>query len=262
MEIDVYSAHSLLELDNFAAVWTALRAPNVPVLRFGRTQPYKFQLGADVEAAHELFDADRQLLFGTRDKTFGGSVKRTTYGLNRWHVRIPRGQWQPAWIDWLIELCTAKPVLFGKLCSFAETSAKHEVIQAFAEGRSRSQTGASIPELYEYLPGVYWFTVFGRELTEGLDIDAIRGFEDVRIRDLGSGQLALQLDSDPFSGGAELEERIVRENQIAAALGDDYFFDRDRPQRTLKQVPAFAATLQALKTTALEQIAAVNRNRK
>jgi hypothetical protein len=251
--IEVNSARSLLDFENFATVWTALADPLVPVQRYGRVQPYKHRFDANVRAAFELFDKDRDLLFGNRDESFQGSIKRTVYGLNRWRFRIARKHWQTSWIAWFVKLCTTSPILYSRACSFAEASAKHDIVQVIPEGRIRSQTGASIPELYEYLPGVYWFTVFGRELTEYLDFGAVRSFTDLRILDLGAGQLALQLDSDPFTGGTELEERLTRETQIAATLGDDYFFDRDRTARALKQVPAFAATLEALKQTALRK---------
>ena len=243
LHVQLICAFSFYDYARFEHAWQMLQWPVVPEkLRYGRTQPYKHAVSPDARAAFDLFAHDNALLFGTRDHRFQGMLETAMTGYSLVSVFIAQSSWSDAWMEWVIELCSA-PVLFGRVSSVAEFDAKHAVRRDFPEGSARGQVGALRNDIYKFLPGIYWFTVLGKELVEALDVDAVR---DVR-RDLPRGQLALRLDSAPFVTGDALEVRLAREQQIASALGDNHFFDRERPDRELRPVPAFLAALERLR---------------
>jgi hypothetical protein len=244
LHLELYCAFSFYDYARFEHAWQMLQRPVVPSgLRYGRIQPYKHTVSSDTRVAFDLFAHDNALLFGTRDHRFQGKLETAMTGYSLVSVFIARSSWSEAWIEWVIELCSA-PVLFGRACSLAEFDAKHAVGRDFPEGRASGQVGALRNDLYKFLPGIYWFTVLGKELVAALDVAAVG---DVQRVDLPGGQLALRLDGDPFVKGPALEARLAYEQKIASALGDIHFFDRERQDRELRPVPAFLTALESLR---------------
>jgi hypothetical protein len=244
LRVELFGAFSFYDYARFEHVWQMLQRPVIPSgLRYGRTQPYKHAFSPDARAAFDLFANDSALLFGTRDQSFQGGLETAMPGYSLVSVFIGQTWWREAWMEWVIELCSA-PFLFGRACSVAEFDAKHAAKRFFPEGTARGQVGATRNDLYKFLPGIYWFTVLGKELVTALDVDAVR---DVQRIDLPGGQIALRLDGDPFVEGEMLETRLAREQQLASALGDIHFFDRERQDRELRPVPAFLAALERLR---------------
>jgi hypothetical protein len=97
------------------------------------------------------------------------------------------------------------------------------------------------------LPGIYWHTILGPEIAPSVALDAVRAEPGVTIRELPHGQIALDLDGDPFATGEALQDRLRVERRIATLLGDEIFFDRDRQGRPMRQVPAVVELLARLR---------------
>jgi hypothetical protein len=244
--VHVYSAQSLLEFRVFERVWAAILDPLVAADRFGRVQPYAHRITPDARQAFELFRKDRNILVGDRTKQLQARFKRRPDGVSDWWISVRLSAWDPRWVEWLVALCEAQPVLFGRVCPRDEYTRKHEIVTSVPGGRRRGVVGDTIPEFQRFLPGVYWLTLFGPELTASFDFDPVRAIDGVTVRELAGTQTAVFADAAPFVGPVELERRLRVEKEIAAALGDDYFFDRDRPDRLLRPVPALKATLDGL----------------
>ena len=246
MEIRIAMAHSLLDPSVFDRVLTALRDPIVPPLRYGRVQPLRHPLSHDGHAVASEFDKDRHLLVGAQAKRFHGSLLRHVEGLNWLQFSVAASLWRAEWVDWLLRLTADTPVLFASICSAAENEAKHATRRALpGAGSARGWIGATYRDFYRFLPGIYWITLLGSEAASGLDLDAARACPAVEITELVQGQVMLRFSSDPFAE-TDLPGRLIAEQRVATALGDTYFFDRDRTGRKLSQVPAISAVLAPL----------------
>src|SRR5204862_5766600 len=113
-----------------------------------------------------------RLLFvrGGKD-SFLGFFKQQPGNLSTWNfwldVRAMRGRKVERWLEWFFRLCSELPILYGFGCSEAEYDAKHRYVKVVpGVGRASGAVGVSIAEFYQYLPGLYWLTIFGPELAQ------------------------------------------------------------------------------------------------
>jgi hypothetical protein len=181
---------------------------------------------------------------GTKDG-FSSMIRRqrgSLYSVDLWlSASALDGKRGHAWVGWIFRLVEACPVLFGHGETAPEYDAKHLV----DTGDSESWVGSSLADLHAFLPGIYWLTVFGRTLASALPIDDLAGHGDVVVHRISGGEVVLVL-AEP-ARPTDLAARLAVERKLAALLGDDLFFDRARPDRELRAVPAFVAELERCK---------------
>jgi hypothetical protein len=249
--IELYFAESVLDRDVFARVWAKLGTTPISTTWFGRATPRKHRFAEGADTAFKILFGEHHLSFGDRKGAFGSSrlnagIYRDHTGLTDLHVFVRGASSDSRWLEWIVALCDAVPMLFGFACALADHDRKHAVVTEYIQGRRHGSTGSSRPELYEFLPGVYWLTLLGPQLAAALDVARAAALPGVTVRELAHGQRAIVAGDSPFDDNAARREH---ERAIAAALGDDFFFDRDRTDRTLHAVPAFADALAQLKNT-------------
>lgn len=246
--ITLYTLHPLEDESVMQRLWTFLDTPQVQPTRYDSIERARkpFSPEAYREAA-ALYLEDWVLFVRGKKDGFVAFFSRQRDGLSLWRFYLNAGAFagkkQARWLQWLFALCTAFPALYGLACSNAEYETKHWIIKDLpGGGRVRKSCGASIAEFYHYLPGIYWLTLFGRDLApvfaprwpqlEGL----------AHVIHLDGGQVAVQLNAPVFT--EDMEQRLLAERAIADILGATFFFDRARQDElTFTLPPPLAATL-------------------
>lgn len=229
----------------FDRIWKLVLAMPRRPRWFGNGTPMTNRVTDDATAAFELYTHRGPLSVGEK-RGLTVRVEWPRDGLFEIRITID-APFDPHWLDWIAALCASFPVLFGKATSTAESARKHDVITEYQQGRARSFVGPSWG-LLEGLPGVYWMTLLGALLTDALPVAAVGTIPGVTVRALAAGQTMILAGASPLDDPEALEHR---ERHIAEALGDRYFFDRQRPDRTLEVVPALAEVLRDAKARAV-----------
>jgi hypothetical protein len=232
-------------------VWKALDTPLIAPQGHGTTEdaPEAFS-GADAAThAAAAYEAN-QIVFVRGEKGGFVAMFQPLYtGWGGWTFWINRGEFeqnQDQWLEWLFALCKEVPIFFGYSCDEQEFNAKHEEVEDLGDDMSaEGSVGVSAEELERYLPGIYWLTLFGADLVEHFGEDKLKSVEGTIAHDLGDKQIALQLD-EPVRP-SDMPGRLAREREVTAKLGEQYFFDRERPAEGYEPVPALAAKLQSIR---------------
>jgi hypothetical protein len=236
---------SRIDADVFARLWTRLADPAVGIATYDIKQPTKRPFTPDSDTVLELFRF-RLLLALTGDGVRGTLDWSKLVGLQLW---VDRRRVDEPLRQWAIGLFRELPVVYGYACTTDEFDAHHYHERPTSRGAAIYGHQGTALKFPEYLPAVYWLNLFGPELTAGLalaNVDAIAGVHRETVDDNKS---VLSLDGPPFVEDAALDARLALSRRVAAALGDDYFYDRDRPDRALKMVPTLEPLRQRLSQT-------------
>jgi hypothetical protein len=199
-------------------------------------------------AAAQIYDDEGCLFVRGRKDSFLGSFARQSAGLSIWNffldVKAMHGRKGERWLAWFLHLSSELPVLFGFGCSIAEYEAKHLIIRKLPNGgRVTEWVGISVSEFMQYLPGIYWLTIFGSELVEAFTRAKLESLPDVKSFVLNANQMGICL-SEPIVH-PNMNRRLQTESQLAAILGAQYFFDRNKAGQSFEPVPQLLQVLQS-----------------
>lgn len=246
--ITLYTLHPLEDASVMQRLWAFLDTPQVQPLRYDSIERARrpFNPEAYREAA-ALYLQDGVLFVRGKKDGFVAFFSRERDRLSLWRFYLNAGaltgKKQARWMQWLFDLCAAFPALYGLACSAVEHEAKHWIIEDWpGGGRVRKSCGASVAEFYQYLPGIYWLTLFGRDLAPAFAArwPQLEGL--AHVIHLDGGQVAVQIDASVFTD--DMEQRLLTERNIADILGAEFFFDRFRADElAFKNVPQLAETL-------------------
>jgi hypothetical protein len=132
-------------------------------------------------------------------------------------------------LDFFKNLSGIAPILFAGAASDRDWHAKH-YITAQEEGCETTRKVGI--ELASCLPGVYWLTVFGSQLTGFFGAEKLRGLPVEQTLELESGEIALALTADPL-----LEDELRRrERLVLNELGAERFFDIHNPEKRCSEI--------------------------
>lgn len=226
----------------FARLWSALQDPFIEPKHFDWIERARKPFTADPEPARLGFSRGGTLFVtGARDR-FMLFLSAQPRGLTTATVYLTYKKWDPQWLAMTERLFAEQPILYALAATQAEYDHKHKVVEEWEGGSSKGAVGISIAEFYKYLPGVYWTTWFGPPLAE-LDFAAASAIPGVDVRTVGTLK-RVQITEPPETD--DLAARAALEARIADALGERHFFDRNRMDRTLQQVPAMLTALTEL----------------
>jgi hypothetical protein len=90
------------------------------------------------------------------------------------------------------------------------------------------------------LPGIYWLTVFGSELSQVIGKEKPLRAPAEKIIELKSGGIALLASSDPFDPALQEHETAVLQ-----AIGQEYFVDKKEPEKRCGRIVDLIKTLPA-----------------
>ncbi len=230
--VTLYTLHQLSDKSVAQRLWSLLSVSLVQPKRYDAVERARkpFEVAAYEEAA--TLYGDEGVLFVRGDKDgFLAFFSRERHGLSTWRIYLNagavKGKRRDLWLQWLYDLCEAFPILYGYGCSVEEYEAKHLVVTELpGGGRSQKSLGISTREFYQYLPGVYWLTLFGRELHRAFEShwQSVDDLADVRF--LEREQVAVRLEAPVFA--EDMSQRLMIEREIADVLGAQFFFERSR----------------------------------
>lgn len=243
----LYTRQRLEDARTMQVLWRLLGDPLIEPTRFDAYEHPKlpFRPDAAEEAARLYKNQSALFVEGGRDD-FLAVFDRQRRGLATWtfwlDARAMRGGRERDWLRWLYRLCGELPALYGFGCSVTEYHAKHRSVQVLDGGGTiTGAVGMSIAEFWQYLPGVYWLTIFGAELVQAFGKEKLTSPPGVEATELGAGQLAIRLDEPVVPD--DMGERLKKERQIADILGPTFFFDRNRTDLQFKPVSALLEAL-------------------
>jgi hypothetical protein len=131
-------------------------------------------------------------------------------------------------------------ILFGNICTEDEYDFKHKVVKEYSYGWK----GVSIMDFMNLLPGVYWYTIFGKELVEAVGVEKFKNIPNVIYTEPKNGCIAFHLD-EPIDA-VDYESRIKLENKIAKKIGENYFFDKEKKEGEYSHPKKFKDYLNSL----------------
>lgn len=137
-------------------------------------------------------------------------------------------------VEALADLFKRFPARYAALAPGHCWKARHWLIEEFEDG-GEAHTKMGL-DLAGHLPGVFWWTLFGREATAFFGRDVLLALPVVQTIDLGAqAGVVLRTDACPdqySDGGLSAAELAARD-----LLGAQYFFDIRDTQRTCAIIP-------------------------
>lgn len=131
-------------------------------------------------------------------------------------------------------------IIYGCIATEEEYDLKHKVTTEYSYGME----GVSRFDFAKFLPGVYWYTIFGKELVNAIGEEKLKNLPSVIYTEPKNGCIAFHLDEAIESDNSEF--RIQKEKQIASIIGEYYFFDRNKDVNTLSHPKQFLGFLKSL----------------
>jgi hypothetical protein len=245
--VTLYTLQQLSNLETIQVLWRLLENPLITPKRYDAVERAKIPFSHDaVESALKLYQNEGFLFIRGEKDGFLGVFAKQPRGLSTWDIWLDlkalQGEKAKLWLDWIFRLCSNLPVLYGCGFSLAEYNAKHAYVRELPGGRSVSGTiGVSIAEFYQYLPGLYWLTIFGAELVQAFSKSTIIALPNVEVFSLDSQQIAMCLNQAVLTDN--MEQRLQTESQLADILGAQFFFDRQRTNLKFEPIPQLAEVL-------------------
>jgi len=244
----LYTLQPLADARVMQRVWAHLDTPLVQPRRYDvieRTRK-RFSPEAYTDAAALYREKGFLLVRGGKDG-FVVTFSRVRNGMSVWRFYLNagavNGKRRDLWLQWLFELCEALPVLYGYACSTAEHEARHLVVKDLPGGEQFARMhGDSVREFFQYMPGIYWLTLFGKELHQTFKARWPLLEGQAKVKFLTGGQVAVQLAGPVFP--KDMAERLQTGRDIAGVLGTQYFFDQARMgEMEFKAAPELTAVL-------------------
>lgn len=169
-----------------------------------------------------------------KGKGGGVRVKGWPVGVANWSFWLDDEVEASAIVDLVEQFARVSSIVYGYACTEAEYDAKHKVVGEHSVARK----GVSMWDFQDFLPGIYWLTVFGDELRASLDFSGVESMADVELIEPEGGALMVQLDAPLVPD--DMEARLATERNIASHLGRQHFFDLERcEQGEFAHPPAF-----------------------
>jgi hypothetical protein len=247
--IRLFTRQDLSDRSTLDVLWRHLDDPIVRPTRYDSSERLTHEFGPDaVGEAAEMYATRRYLFVKGAESDFLAQFNRARDPLSVWTLWLEaaalQGDSKDAWLAWILGVCARLPVLSGLACSESEHEAKHADVDTTARGGViRRARGSSINEFFRYLPGLYWLTIFGPELTRAFGAETLAGLPGVQVHRIGSDQIAIQLDESPVPD--DMDARLAKEAELADRLGAEFFFDRRRDDVEFRQVPELLDALEA-----------------
>lgn len=133
----------------------------------------------------------------------------------------PANQWLHEFFE---DACSRLSPAWAAAQASSEYSAKNMIDTA-------QLTRAIGRDFARYLPGLYWLNFFGPTYVELIGRERLLAAPAPEVKELGDG-VFLALGDDPAAWDSE--RRRALERAVLNAIGDEYFFSRDAPDRPTK----------------------------
>lgn len=235
------------------ALWARLSDPAIAPRFFDLNEDAKIPFSPlSYEQARSLYEQGGFLFITGGQDGFQAMFARQPHGLSTWHLWVETQAVKTGatahWIQWVFRLCSDLPVLFGMGCDEAEFNAKHSFLRQLPGGRRISgYVGVSAADFSRFLPGIYWLTIFGKELVTNIGHETLSKLTSTIAIPIQPSQMALILKAD--TQPEDMSERLTLTRSIAETLGTNHFFDKNRSLANLTQYPELSKALEAIGDT-------------
>lgn len=248
--VSVYTPQDISLPQTAQLLWRLLSDPLIDPQRFDTVERAKINFTSEgYDKASEIFGAEGMLFVRGSKDSFTAMFMRQHGGWGMWNfwwdVKAMMQQKRDPWLQWLFKLCRELPPFYGFGCSVDEYDAKHTVVEDVPGGSVTRTVGASAREFYEFLPGLYWMTIFGTHLVDHFGA-RLESLDRANFIKLNSSQAAVVLDEPVVP--QDIDERLRIESQLIDSLGAKYFFDCLRLDVSHEAVPELVAALRDLKS--------------
>ncbi|MFF8617937.1 hypothetical protein [Streptomyces sp. NPDC015350] len=226
----VYTSQNIGTPHTGRGLWRVLDDPLIEPRRFGSTErapidytPQNFNSACKIYSAEGiLFVRGARNNFKAMFSELDGTLAKWTFW---WSLDATAGPSYDQWPDWLCRLSADLPPHYGFACSVAEYEAKHKVVEADETGSSVQMAGVSAADFLKFLPGIYWLTIFGKDLAGHFDLK-LQSLPGVQHIGIPPSQVAMMLESPAVP--ASMKERLDTEARLVESLGAQHFFDHAR----------------------------------
>lgn len=129
-------------------------------------------------------------------------------------------------------------LLYASINSEELFDEKHKMVTYYKTGGSSyGWEGVSVWEFLNFLPGVYWFTVFGEDYVKAIGKEKILEIDDIEFLKFNTKAIA-------FYHRKNIQEATLDDfKNIEEKIGANYFFDQSRKIEELHHPPKFKALL-------------------
>lgn len=194
---------------------------SIEITKYDYKEPLKHKVDKDkIGIIVDLFDKYLDIIFKGKNK-FWMSISTTAKGI----MMIGGGlEMKNAKIDEVISFIQLfsrdEQLLYGYMCSEEEYDKKHKLI----EGSGVSWKGVSRWDFLEFLPGIHWYTIFGKELVNCIGRDKFNDLEGITYTNPKDSSIAFFLES-PIDYN---NDRLLELEAVEKQIGEQYFYNRDK----------------------------------
>lgn len=245
----VYTPQDISRTKSARVLWELLDDPLITPQRFDSVERTKIDFDQEsYDRASEIYGTEGMLFVRGSKDNFTAMFMRQHGGWGIWNfwwdVKAMTQRKRDLWLEWLFQLCRELPVFYGFGCSVAEFDEKHTSVETVPGGSVTRTIGVSAANFYEFLPGLYWLTIFGAKLAGHFDT-RLESLPHARSVRLGSAGIAVILDDAVVP--QDMGERLRVQSELSDLLGTAYFFDRTQQNIEYKAVPELSRALREMK---------------
>ncbi|MDC7126827.1 MAG: hypothetical protein PQJ46_14745 [Spirochaetales bacterium] len=133
---------------------------------------------------------------------------------------------------------TNNAILFAGFNSEEVHDSKHKIVTHYKDGGSSyGWRGSSDHDFFDYLPGVYWYTYFGKDYVDCLGKEKLNNLKNVSNLHSSKGTVSFQINK-PYR-----DYTVVDLEEIEEQIGSFYFFSKNRDVNSLKHPNGFKELL-------------------
>ncbi|MBQ0734508.1 hypothetical protein [Aquimarina celericrescens] len=229
-----------LRTENFeiSTIEEILRSENAlfKITKYGYTEPVRNKFEDDTKEVVEMYENNYSLILKGSNK-FWLSSSIFPEGISIWAGEVELKETKVDSISELINFVQLfsrnNQLLFGNIKSVEENDQKHKKV----EGSGVGWEGASIWDFFEFLPGIYWYTIFGRELVNAIGRENFDNIKGVVRTDPGDESLAFHLNEPIIPD--DWQKRLAIENEIAQIIRKDLFYNKETNKDNLSYPEKF-----------------------
>ncbi len=195
----------------------------VDIKKYGYVEPLKNKINKEkLKEVQELFDNYLDIIFKGNRK-FWMSVSTTTEGImmigGGLEIKNNEANKINEVLNFIELFSRDEQLLYGYMCSEDEYDNKHKVI----ERSGVFWKGVSQWDFLEFLPGIHWYTIFGKELVNSIGINVFRNLKNVVFTKPDNQSIAFHLKKSIENN----DSRIKDLEDLEAKIGKEYFFNRN-----------------------------------
>ncbi len=222
LDIRIITKYEDLELEKFSRVWRLLNNDFINPIKYDSKEPVKrtYNESAFEDAFNLLLDYEMLIVYGKKKTSI---TVMPWDSIVEWGFKIdldPNESNIGQIIKILLEFDSYNPIIYGRLTENKEHDHKHKMVKESSYG----WRGVASRDFFNFLPGIYWLNIFGKELLSSLE-DFNSSIEGLNKINLKSGGIIFYLKQE--MNDMNLGIRIEEENRIKKKIGEQFFFEKD-----------------------------------